>query len=231
MVRCFGRNEFLQSGKSCFASLLFPPTVTLIPNHDTKRAIHSEKQLEQSNLVPSPSHYTAFRLTGYMLLFLLILQFFLWILAAGFLEALHSYLYFFLILDFLYLCSLSVRRCWLLWRRWWRCRWRSKNHKWYIVGYIAINLLVIFDEMWFLTAGPVVSIHMILAELPERKNCGVFSRSITLTNKSNRSTYTAAPSPVCTSQLAVITVVRLLDILMVSNSAELRSLLLTMCIL
>ena len=29
---------------------------------------------------------------------------------------------------------------------------------WYIVGYIAINSLAISDEMWFLTAGPVVGI-------------------------------------------------------------------------
>ena len=34
--------------------------------------------------------------------------------------------------------------------------------------------LAIFGEMWFLTAGPVVSIPMILAEFPERKNCGNF---------------------------------------------------------
>ena len=31
-----------------------------------------------------------------------------------------------------------------------------------------------FGEMWSLTAGPVVSITMILAELPERKYCGSF---------------------------------------------------------
>ena len=43
--------------------------------HLTKRTIHSEKPLEpnsyESNLVPSPSHYPAFRPTGYMLLLLL----------------------------------------------------------------------------------------------------------------------------------------------------------------
>ena len=49
----FGTSEgmnFSQSGKSCFASLLFPPTVTLIPNHVTKRATHSEKPLEPRQL-------------------------------------------------------------------------------------------------------------------------------------------------------------------------------------
>ena len=33
-----------------------------------------------------------------------------------------------------------------------------------MVGYIAINSLAISDEMWFLTAGPVVCIPMILTE-------------------------------------------------------------------
>ena len=40
-------------------------------------------------------------------------------------------------------------------------------------------------------------------------------------------TYTVASSLVCTSPLAVITVVGFFDVLIVSNSAELRSLLLT----
>ena len=41
-------------------------------------------------------------------------------------------------------------------------------------GFVAINSLAIFGEMWFLTAGPVVSVPMILTELPEGKNCGSF---------------------------------------------------------
>ena len=56
-------------------------------------------------------------------------------------------------------------------------------------------------------------------------------RSITVTNKSNSLTYTVPCSLVCTSPLAVITVVGFVDILMVSISAELRSFLLTICIL
>ena len=64
---------------------------------------------------------------------------------------------------------------------WWRC-WKSRcgvllrnsYHKWYKVRYIAINPFVSPDEMWFLTAGPVVSIPMILAWLSERKDCGCF---------------------------------------------------------
>ena len=54
----------------------------------------------------------------------------------------------------------------------------------------------------------------------------VSSRSITVTNRSNSLTYTVASSLVCTLPLAVITV----DVLMVSNSAELKSLLLTVSI-
>ena len=95
----------------------------------------------------------------------------------------------------------------------------------------AINSLAISDEMWFLTADPVVCTPMILTEFPKERTEGVSSRSKTLTNKSNCLTYTVASSLVCTSPLAVITVVGLLDVLMVSNSAELRSFLLTICIL
>ena len=47
---------------------------------------------------------------------------------------------------------------------------------------------------------------------------------------SNCLTHTVASSLVCTSPLAVITVVGLLDVLMVANSAELRSFLLTISI-
>ena len=38
----------------------------------------------------------------------------------------------------------------------------------------AINSLAISDEMWFLTAGPVVCIPMIFTEFHQGKNCGCF---------------------------------------------------------
>ena len=44
----------------------------------------------------------------------------------------------------------------------------------YLAAFIAINSLAIADEMWFLTAGPVVCIPMILTEFPQGKNCGSF---------------------------------------------------------
>ena len=105
------------------------------------------------------------------------------------------------------------------------------NHKWYIVRHIAISSLAISDEMWFLTVDAVVCIPMILTEFHQGENSRNFFKKHTLTNKSNCLTYTVASSFVCTSPLAVITVVGLLDVLMVCNSAESRSLLLTMCIL
>ena len=77
------------------------------------------------------------------------------------------------------LCS----RCWLLWWRLWRgrwtrsggrTRWYSRNHKWYIVWHIAINSLEFFDEMWFLTAFPVMYVPMFFAEFRQWKHCGSF---------------------------------------------------------
>ena len=48
----------------------------------------------------------------------------------------------------------------------------TTNVTWF--DFLQPILLLFFGEMWFLTAGPVVSMPMILAELPERKNCGSF---------------------------------------------------------
>ena len=70
----------------------------------------------------------------------------------------------------------------ILWWRWWRSRcswgrtrWWTRNHKWFKVGYITkFNALAISDEMWFLTAGPVVCVPMVLTQLPQGKNCGNF---------------------------------------------------------
>ena len=40
--------------------------------------------------------------------------------------------------------------------------------------YIAINSFVVSDEMWCLTADPVVGIPVILTEFPQGKHCGSF---------------------------------------------------------
>ena len=47
------------------------------------------------------------------------------------------------------------------------------------VGYIAINSLAISDEMWFLTADPVVCISMVLTEFHKKSTAEVSSRSTT----------------------------------------------------
>ena len=54
---------------------------------------------------------------------------------------------------------------------------------------------------------------------------------ITVTNKSNSRTFSVASSVVCTSPLAVTTIIGFFDILTVSKSASFRSFLLTMCML
>ena len=56
------------------------------------------------------------------------------------------------------------------------------------------------------------------------------SRTFIVNNFSNSLTYTVASSCVCTSPLAVMTVVGLLDVVTVPNSAEFKSFLLIMCI-
>ena len=77
------------------------------------------------------------------------------------------------------------------------------------------------DTMLFLTADPVVCVPMVLEELPERKNCWSFFKKHNCHEKrSNSLTYTVASSLVCTSPLAVITVVGHLDVLMVSKTQQ-----------
>ena len=85
--------------------------------------------------------------------------------------------------------------------------------------------------MWFLTADPVVCIPMILTEFPKKVLRELLQEAYTLTSKSTCLTCNVASSLVCTSPLAVITVVELLDVLLLSNSAKLKSRLPTICIL
>ena len=86
---------------------------------------------------------------------------------------------------------------------------------------VAWYFPAVFDEMWFLTTGPL-----------HRKTRGlrrVFQATELLELKSL--TCTVASSFVCTSPLAVMTVVRFLKIRRVSSSAKFRSFLLSMCML
>ena len=63
---------------------------------------------------------------------------------------------------------------------------------------------------------------------PSERTTSVSSRSFTVTNKSYSLQHTVAASFVCTSPLAVTTVVGLLETIAVSNSAEFRSFLRSM---
>ena len=93
----------------------------------------------------------------------------------------------------------------------------------------AMNFLAFLDGMWFLATRPMITVPKFFAEFsPSERTAGVFSRSVTVTNKFKR-TKTRASSFASTSLLAVITMVGFFDILKVSNSALLRSILLTMC--
>ena len=65
---------------------------------------------------------------------------------------------------------------------------------------------------------------------PGDKTAGVSSRTFIVKNISNSLTYTIASSCVCTSPLAVMTIVGLHDFVKVSISASLKSFLLIMCI-
>ena len=63
---------------------------------------------------------------------------------------------------------------------------------------------------------------------PSDKTAGVFSRTFIVKTISNSLTYTLASSCVCTSPLAVMTIIGLLDVVKVSISAEFKSFLLNM---
>ena len=52
--------------------------------------------------------------------------------------------------------------------------------------------LPFFDELWFLTTSPMLSITVIIAKFPSGRTAGVSSRSIVVTKKSNSPTYTVA---------------------------------------
>ena len=101
--------------------------------------------------------------------------------------------------------------CWCGMLRWcnrflqWRCRgskfrwaWRpcrqTRDNEGYVVRRSAYYLSVISNEMWLLTSGPMVIVPMIFAEFPSERTAGVFSRNITVTNKSNSLTFSVASS-------------------------------------
>ena len=95
---------------------------------------------------------------------------------------------------------------------------------------VADNPNSVFNEMWFLTIDPFVEYPFSSQSFPNDNTAGVFSRTFIVKNISNSLTYTIASSCVCTSPLAVMTIVGLHDFAKVSISASLKSFLLIICI-
>ena len=94
---------------------------------------------------------------------------------------------------------------------------------------VAWNPNPVFDEMWFLTIDPFIRISVFIAKLSERQYCWrVFEDFQSII--SNYLTHTVASSCVCTSPLAVMTIVGLDDFVKVSISASLKSFVLIICI-
>ena len=77
--------------------------------------------------------------------------------------------------------------------------------------------------MWFLTVDPLVRISVSSQSFPSDNTAGVFSRTFIVKNISNSLTYTIASSCVCTSPLAVMTIVGLHDFVKVSITASFKS--------
>ena len=112
-----------------------------------------------------------------------------------------------------------------MWRlSWGTCRW-TRDNEGYVVRCAAIDLPAIFDLMWFLTTRPLVIIPMNFAEFSEWENCRYIVREARLSRINQFSDIN------CCLFFAVTTVVGLSEILTVSNSAALRSFLLTIWML
>ena len=84
--------------------------------------------------------------------------------------------------------------------------------------------------MWFLTIDPCVGIPVFIANLSERQYCWRVHEDFHCQEYIQSLTYTIASSCVCTSPLAVMTIVGLHDFVKVSISASLKSFLLIICI-
>ena len=153
---------------------------------------------------------------------------------AGFPVAPHSYFHLLRLLDFRCICLHQIRNpvmkmmkkwVWVLLRNSSINQGLRMAHSLMYCNQFSCHFLwdVVLDR-W--SSGSYTS--DLRRVFPSERTAGVSSRSITVTNKSNSWTHTVASSLVCTSPLAVITVVGLLDVLMVSNSAEFGSRLLAM---
>ena len=124
--------------------------------------------------------------------------------------------------------TLLSRKC--LWS-WWRSRgrtWQAWKHNRNEVFRIAWNPNPVSNEMWFFDHSEEYPFSS--QSFPSDNTAGVFSRNFIVKKISNSLTYTVASSCVCTSPLAVMTIVGLHDFVKVSISASLKSFLLIICI-
>ena len=92
------------------------------------------------------------------------------------------------------------------------------------------NCLPIFGRSWSFAVFHSYEHPCSEQSLPSDRTACVSSSNCTVTNRSRSWTYTCASSFVCTSPLAVTTVVGVLDLRKVSIASELKSFLLSMCI-
>ena len=146
--------------------------------------------------------------------------------------------------------SLTVAWCWGWWWRRarrtipllsWRCLWgwrvrtggRTRWQAWYHdrneVLRVALYPNTVLNEMWFLTVDQLIRVSVFIEKLSERQYCWRIFEDFIVKNISNSLTYTVASSCVCTSPLAVMTIVGLHDFGKVSISASLKSILVIMC--
>ena len=84
--------------------------------------------------------------------------------------------------------------------------------------------------MWFLTIDPFIGISVFIAKLSKRQYCWRLLEDFHSQDVSNSLTYTVASSCVCTSPLAVMTIVELHDFVKVPFQEEFNSFLLITCV-
>ena len=136
------------------------------------------------------------------------------------------------------------RRGWSRWRRmtllfhtcpwsWWRCRgrtWQAWNHDRHEVFRISNYPNPVFNEMWFLTIDPFVGIPAFIAKLSEWQYCWHVIEDLHCQEYPIFDIHNCLfMSCVCTSPLAVMTIVGLHDFVKISISELLKSFLLIIC--
>ena len=105
-----------------------------------------------------------------------------------------------------------------------RTRWQAWNHDRNEFLRIANNPNSVINEMWFLTVDSLIRISDFHRKAFQATILLACYRVLSLSRIFHSLTYTVASSCVCTSPLAVMTIVRLHDFVKVSISASFKSL-------